>query len=270
MRVVICAMAKNEHLYINDWIKHHLSIGFDKIYLFDNDDEDKEYIVDYIDNIYLPKVEIINIRGQKKEHLQHDVYTNFYNTHRFDWCLFCDIDEYLVGVNEIHLFLDQYKFRNINQIRVKWKLFGDDDLIERDMKKPVWKCFKQEVKSSLMRDLKTKGNLEYQGKAIVRGCLPNVVIRSPHFASFINRNNVIPSVLPSGKPCWSKVVICENYSQESVFLYHYMTKSLSEFVNQKLDRNDAVYNQQIKLDYYWRINKKTPQKLEWLKERGLL
>ena len=83
-------------------------------------------------------------------------------------------------------------------------------------------------------------------------------------------NNVIPSVLPSGKPCWSKVAICENYSQESVFLYHYMTKSLSEFVNQKLDRNDAVYNQQIKIDYYWRINKKTPQKLEWLKERGLL
>ena len=50
-----------------------------------------------------------------------------------------------------------------------------------------------------------------------------------------------------------------------------MTKSLSEFVNQKMNRTDAVFgNINIKLDYYWRINKKTPQKLEWLKERGLL
>ena len=31
MQVVICAMAKNEHLYINEWVKHYLSIGFDKI-----------------------------------------------------------------------------------------------------------------------------------------------------------------------------------------------------------------------------------------------
>ena len=111
---------------------------------------------------------------------------------------------------------------------------------------------------------------EYLREYIVIGCMPNVVIRSPHFASFHTRNNVIPSVLPSGKPCYSKVAIYENYSQESVFLHHYMTKSLSEFVKQKMNRNDADYNQQIKLDYFWRINTKTPQKIEWLKEMGLL
>ena len=49
-----------------------------------------------------------------------------------------------------------------------------------------------------------------------------------------------------------------------------MTKSLSEFVEQKLNRNDAVFNVKVKLDYYWRINKKTPEKLKWLEERGLL
>ena len=268
MQVVVCAMAKNEHLYINEWVKHYLSIGFDKIYLYDNDEEDKEYVGDYIDKSFLPQVEIINIRGQKKEHLQHDIYTNFYNTHDFDWCLFCDIDEFLVGITNIKIFLN--RFPNAEQIRIKWRLFGDDDQIERDMNKSIFECFKQEIKSSLMRDLKTKGNLEIQGKAIVRGRLPNVVIRSPHFASFGERNNVIPSILPNGVHCMSKVVIRENYNGNTIYLNHYMTKTLSEFVNQKLNRNDAVYNQQIKLDYYWRINKKTQQKLEWLKQRGLL
>ena len=135
------------------------------------------------------------------------------------------------------------------------------------MNKSVVETFTTPINSSLHRNLKQKGNLEIQGKAIVRGGLENVVISSPHFASFKRRDNVIPSVLPSGKPCYSKVAIVEDYSKESVFLNHYMTKSLSEFVDQKLKRTDAVYGYAIPLDYYWRINKKTPAKLEYLKSR---
>ena len=32
----ICCIIKNEHLYIREFVEHHLKIGFDKIYLFDN------------------------------------------------------------------------------------------------------------------------------------------------------------------------------------------------------------------------------------------
>ena len=161
-------------------------------------------------------------------------------------------------------------FRNAYQIRVKWRLFGDDNKITRDMSVPIYKAFTKEIKSSLNRNLIDKGTLENQGKAFVRGNLPNVIISSPHFASFRRRDNVIPSVLPSGKPCWSKVIIMENYSREYVYLNHYMTKTLSEFINQKLNRNDAVYNINISLDYFWRINTKTEEKLQYLKERGLM
>ena len=104
---------------------------------------------------------------------------------------------------------------------------------------------------------------------IVKGNLPNVVIESPHFASFKRRDNVIPSVLPSGRPCYSKVAIREDYSKETVFFNHYMTKSLEEFINQKMNRTDAVFGDlTLKLDYYWRINKKTEEKLNYLKEKG--
>ena len=270
MRVVVCAMAKNESLYIKDWVNHHLRIGFDKIYIYDNDDLDvpNDKLIEHI----LPKsdkIEIIDIRGKKEECLLHHTFNEFYKTHKFDWCLFCDIDEFLSGVPNIHALLEQRIFKNINQIRVKWRLFGDDDKIERDMSKPVWCCFHKVIEKTLHRDLMHKGTLENQGKCIVRGGLKNVVFRSSHFASFFKRENVIPSVLPSGRPCWSKVEIKENYRFETVFLNHYMTKSLSEFINQKLNRNDAVYNQNLKLDYYWRINKKTPEKIAYLKNLGL-
>lgn len=48
-----------------------------------------------------------------------------------------------------------------------------------------------------------------------------------------------------------------------------MTKTLKEFIEQKLNRNDAVYNQALKIDYFWRINKKTQDKINYLKDMGL-
>ena len=271
MRVVVCAMAKNEHEYINEWVEHYVKIGVDTIYLYDNDDVVSPLVGSYINPKYHDKVVIKNIRGQQRPHLQQDIYTGFYIKYgkTFDFCLFCDIDEFLVGVKDIKLFLSQPQFRHINQIRIMWKLFGDNGLITRDMSKSVVGTFTTPVKSSLHRNLKQKGNLEIQGKMIVRGGLDNVIVGSPHFASFKRRDNVIPSVLPSGKPCYSKVAIVEDYSKESVFLNHYMTKSLSEFVNQKLKRTDAVYGYTIPLDYYWRINEKTNEKLEYLKSKGI-
>ena len=271
MRIVLCCLAKNEHDYINDFVKWYVNLGFDTIYIYDNDDLDKPYIGDYIDKKYLSKVEIIDIRGVHKDKLQQKTYTKFYETHKFDWCFFCDVDEFLNGVKDIHSFLNQPQFNNIPQIRVKWKLFGDDDYITRDMSKPVYEAFKKEVKHTLNRNLIQKGNLELQGKMFVKGGINGVIITSPHFASLGNRNNVLPSILPSGKACKSKVAIYEDYSHECVFLHHYMTKSLTEFIKQKMNRTDAVFGDiKINMSYYWRINKPTKEKIDFLQNLGLI
>ena len=260
MRVVICALAKNEHLYINEWVNHYAKLGFDKIYLYDNDDiKNPKYIGDYIENKDL--VEIINVRGQVRESLQHDIYTEFYNTHSFDYCLFCDIDEFLVGIADIHEFL---KDKTCEQIRVRWRLFGDDELLERDMSKSVMETFTRQVTTTYKRNLTGKCNLYRQGKAIVKGNLPNVVIRSPHFASYGTRDEILPSELPSGKPCKSLVTIMEDYTEEKVYLNHYMTKSLREFLDQKFRRTDAVFGNTIDMKYYWRVNKMTLEKQQYI------
>ena len=269
MRVVVCAIAKNEHLYINQWVKHYIGLGVDHIYIYDNDDKTSKFIGNYINEKYASKVSLINIRGLKRVKLQHDVYTSFYWKYRstFDYCLFCDIDEFLVGTDNIKSWLSTI---NAKQIRIKWRLFGDDNVIERDTNIPLLDFFKKEVTSSLNKNCISKGNLEKQGKFILKGNMSGVYINSCHYGSIGDTNNIIPSVLPSGKPCHSKTCIEEDYSEEKIYLNHYMTKTLSEFVKQKLNRNDAVFNQSLKLNYFWRINKKTPKKLEWLKNKGLL
>ena len=38
MKVVIVAIAKMEQDYIEEWVKYHLHLGFDQIFLYDNED----------------------------------------------------------------------------------------------------------------------------------------------------------------------------------------------------------------------------------------
>ena len=59
---VICAIAKNENDYINDWVNWHLNLGFDRIYLYDNNELETPYVGDFIEQ--KDKVEIIDIRGR--------------------------------------------------------------------------------------------------------------------------------------------------------------------------------------------------------------
>lgn len=271
MKVYVCALAKNEHLYINEWVAHYVKLGFDKIYIYDNDDLDVKPSYKFIDKAYNNKVVIVDIRGKHYDNIQGKMYSEFYNFHKndFDWCLFCDIDEFLTGIDNIKVFLSRHYFKNFEQIRVKWKLFGDDNLIERDMTKGVMETFNKEVTNSLMWNLKDKSTLEKQGKAIVKGHLNNIVFNSVHYANYVNRNMLF-SCLPSGVKCNSGVSINEDYSKECIYLNHYMTKSLSEFIKQKIGRGDAVFGKrQIKMDYYWRINKKTKKKIKYLQDMGL-
>lgn len=272
MRVVLCCLAKNEEKYINDFVRWYVKIGVDTIYIFDNNEPSKPTIDNFIDTKYHDNIQVMDIRGWKEEHLQQHIYTEFYNRFKnnFDWCLFFDVDEFLIRVPNIKDLLSSPIYNNFNQIRVMWRLFGDDDLITRDMSLPVYKVFNKQLNHSLMRDLRTRGNLEKQGKFIIRGGLDNVKITSPHFASYDTRDKIVESCLPNGEKCNSKVVIYEPYHRNVIFLNHYMTKSLSEFIDQKLNRNDAVYNSNIKLDYFWRINRLTNEKLLYLKERGII
>lgn len=254
MRVVICAIAKNEHDYINEWVSHYVGLGIDHIYLYDNDDENKKYIGDFINDKYKNKVTIYNIRGKREKYLQHKVYNTFYHNHKFDWCLFVDIDEFLFGVDNVHTFLSQEKFGSFNQIRILWKLFGDDDTISRDMRVGVKDFFKEQ---------KHDNKLEYQNKSFVRGGL-DIEIHSCHYVK------LLVSCFPSGRECKSEKIEITNYDNENVYIHHYMTKTLKEFINQKLNRGDAVWEKRaIDMSYYWRINKKTDEKLEYLKHMGL-
>lgn len=57
---------------------------------------------------------------------------------------------------------------------------------------------------------------------------------------------------------------------KNCYIRHYKTKTLSEFCDQKLN-TPRVFNQSEKrtIDYFFRINKKTTEKIAYLKSRGI-
>lgn len=274
MKAVICAIAKCENEYINNWVNYHLNLGFDEIYLFDNNDADYEPVENriHINPEYKGRVIIQKIPGVRrwkssdKFGFQAKLYTYFYKNHKnkFDWCAFIDIDEFITLEKwpDIKSFLSDPMFKGYPVIRLNWHMYGDDDMVARDVSVPVWQAITHRLKGH---------RYEHDGKEIVRGGLSNVSIASCHYCTI--RNCIPKQIMPNGKTTKAKGSCTgETYNNlpncEEAYIRHYMTKTLDEFINSKLQRgSDAVFlDKKIDFDYFWQVNKKTPEKLEYIKQ----
>lgn len=110
LRVVICAIARNEENYIDEWIDYHLNLGIDSIFVYGNDWE------------FTPKSKRVFCERLHREIKQSDVYNLFLEEKPipFDWVFFIDIDEFIhlpEGI-KIKQFLD--KFNSFSVVKFRW------------------------------------------------------------------------------------------------------------------------------------------------------
>jgi len=110
---VICAIALEEDLYIDEWIKYHLALGFAHIYIYDNGETLQDKKSD--------RVTIIPFPGQTKQLEAYRIFALQYK-YKHMWCAFIDIDEFIVLKNNIMNFLNQYK--DCAGIGLNWLMFG--------------------------------------------------------------------------------------------------------------------------------------------------
>lgn len=132
MKCIICAIAKNENLYIYEWAKHHLEIGFSHLHIYDNNDVDGERITDVFKRTEIENsITIHDVRG--KTSMQLEVYQRCYEQEDFDWCAFIDIDEFITFTNPqmtISEFLrDKQEFEAVH---LNWLCYGDDGQLRSD------------------------------------------------------------------------------------------------------------------------------------------
>ena len=260
---VVCAIAKHENAYIAEWVEYYLTMGFDHIYLFDNNESTYPDVKEAIPEKYKKQVTIINIQDCWYDHIQSTCYKFFYEiySNNFNWVAFFDIDEFLnlngECDNNINKFLAQDKFKDFNQIRIKWQLFGDDGLLERDMSIPVHEFFKKPI---------FKLGFSNNTKIIIRGHMPEKL--KAHCIHYVinETGNLWKTCLPSGRPIKDvSYAVRAGYDLEKVYLNHYITKTLKEFINIKMTRGD-IWSPEINfsLDYYKKINKLTTEQEQFL------
>lgn len=251
MKNVICAIARNEKKYIADFCNYHLNLGFDEIHIYDNGQND-----------FSPtdkRIIVHPFTDFASKCPQLEAYKDFMETVDYDWCAFIDIDEFITldGYSKINDYLSTID-KDVSAIKLFDKVYGDDGLITpKEENVPVYDRIKN----------------EYDGRFIVIGKyitkkIPNMSFKSPHkIASSEN----LKVVLSNGAVCDESKG--RHYSPDlfkNCFIRHYHTKTLSEFCDQKLNTT-RVFDQTKKrtIDYFFQVNEKTPEKIAYLKSRGI-
>ena len=221
MKVYIITSAKFEECYIEEWVKHHLIMGFDKIIINDNNPKDYPYKLQDILKQYIDNGQVIveryydHFMQSKFQEIEiTKIYWWLYKKYEneFDWFAKLDIDEYLEipeTNNDIKKFLLQDKFNNALSIIVPWALYAVTE-----------KYAQTYVRLKNDKDRYYKHNITYcvwHFKSIIKKDKYLAGIQL-HFAEYFNhiQTNNIKYVLPDGINAKTKINFDYSINEEKI------------------------------------------------------
>ena len=132
MKIAAVAIAKNEDFYIHEWIKYYLKLGFDDIFIYENDWRHSSIdLYAGVVEVYGYNVHFIPFDGHV---MQLKAYNTFINEHgnEFDWAAFVDIDEFIVNNTSSSLKDVLERLQQFPQIGINWRLMGSNGLHSYD------------------------------------------------------------------------------------------------------------------------------------------
>ena len=120
--LAVCAIAKNEGPYFQEWIEWHREQGVEKFYIYDNESTDgtKEVLKPYIES---GLVEYIYFPGYRR---QLAAYDDCLQNFRFDarWIAFIDLDEFIVPIKDDSIPAFLKRFEGSPAVEVNWLIYG--------------------------------------------------------------------------------------------------------------------------------------------------
>ena len=126
----ICAIIKDEHRFLKEWIDWHLGLGFDAIHLFeDKGSKDHTEICSKYSNVYLRRYETDNtvkelLKHQGTSYRQFILYNWFGNVYKrvYDWVAFIDVDEFIVFHGDYTLESFCKEFEPYPAVLINWRV----------------------------------------------------------------------------------------------------------------------------------------------------
>jgi len=253
MKVALCVQIKLENNYIREWIEYHKNLGFDNIVIIDNNNVNTDIINDAINDYIKSNYVIVDNTYYGEKNIQQYSYANCLNQHitEYDWIGFWDLDEflYLNKFNNIKDFLLSNKnFNECDAIALQWVTYADNGYIE---------VSSHSVLENFDNPFNISNDISKQSyyKSIFN-ChnvinLPNIIFNDAH--GLINGDLTMCDVSGNFMYCFNS---CIYPNTNDVYLKHFLTKSLSEFIYQKCSRGIywQIYENKSIYDLYKDIN----------------
>lgn len=206
----VAAIFKHEEPYIGDWVKYHLGLGVEHIYLYDNDSPDKSARI--AKEVGGDRVSIEPCPGSPAQKV---AYHRCLASHKMEtrWLAFLDIDEYLVTYAPVNEVLHAYERHPA--LCPHWILFGSNGrLVYTPEPVPV-------------RFTRSQLGVNPHVKSIVNPVLTGEWI-TPH--RFTHPNSPVDE---NHNPITMQDSIPPNGTADVIYVAHYSTKSKQECLERR-------------------------------------
>lgn len=217
----ICLIIRNENEYLQEWIRHHLKLGFEHIYIYDHNCKVpiEHTIKTKLKSYEREYITIINWQG-RHTHAQDEAYTNCINFYgkECEWLAFIDTDEFIIlhKNKSINDFLKQYD--DVGGVYMNWIMYNANNQ-EHYEHKPVMERFTQQCP-----DFQQYGKLITKPDRIQKMYIHEASYKKGYHTVDENKNIVIGR----RHPYHTKLIQCN----------HYYTKSWEEW-KRKISRGVA-------------------------------
>jgi hypothetical protein len=128
------AIFKNEELYLEEWLRHHIDQGIRHFYLYSNDpDMDKYPYLNQYEN-YITLIPWTNKTNNKHDTVQRQAYTHCIQNYndQYKYIMMLDIDEFIISTNKdykVSEIVSSVDDENLKAIKVQRYDFGSDNHI---------------------------------------------------------------------------------------------------------------------------------------------
>ena len=253
--IAICAIARFENRYIKEWVDYHLSLGFDYIYLYDNNREGEERIASVlnVEKEYKNRVIIVPYHHFSNDQCpQMRAYADCYERNECEWIAFIDIDEFITlspksKLTNIKQLL--HKCSSYDAILLNWMTYGDNEKVFYE-DAPVLLRFPKPMPYRFSQ-------YNMWGSHPINGHVKTIIRKDLNFR--VNG----PHVFYGPKTCCNgdgesveNIAYQPKITFKTAYIRHYVTKSLEEYIEGKMKRQAADQAQSIyNLTSYFERNK---------------
>ena len=209
-----------ENLYVKEFVEYYIRLGFDHLFIYDDNDPNTEKISNEINPYFKNYITTYdNLDNETK--YQAGVYNHCYrnNNKQFDWILMIDMDEFLfITKNKLKSYLTKKVFNKCHFIMFNWVLPTDNNLIYYDNRSLFQRFKGPYIKSGYV-------------KSMIRGNISNLkfMVHSPYESP--EKNITCKS---SGKRIYYKIMdfsYLRVTDTKQAYIIHFKYKSTEEYIN---------------------------------------